>query len=324
MTSKLPPELLRLFTPRPALKHVNPTDCPPDKRPAPKVTGIGSYITELTSAPLVEPVETPQQRKARLKTERALQARDNIIRGMSTWDPSLNLQATEDPYKTIIVARLNYDATEKDIRAEFDAFGDIASIKMVKDMEGNFRGYAFIEYAHESDMREAFRCADGVRVLGRRVVVDVERGRTVKGWLPRKFGGGLGGTRIGAKEVNQREPGRFDPAAPPLGRERSYGDRARASSSRHRSYDRSRSGGRTSHRSGGYHDSRSRGRDRDGGRGYDRDRDRDHHRDQDRGRDRGDRDDKRGYRYRSRSPSARSSRRDRSYDRNGSHYSRRH
>ncbi|KAJ2139652.1 hypothetical protein IW136_002830 [Coemansia sp. RSA 678] len=206
MTSKLPPELLQLFTPRPPLKYVKPTDCPPDQHPAPKVTGIGAYLTELLAAPPGEPVETPQQRKERQKAERALQARDNVMRGISTWDPSLNLQATEDPYKTIIVARLHYDVTEKDIREKFEAYGDIVSIKMVKDMEGNFRGYAFIEYAHESDMREAFRSADGTRILGRRIVVDVERGRTVKGWLPRKFGGGLGGTRIGSKEQNQQQP----------------------------------------------------------------------------------------------------------------------
>ncbi|KAG5462125.1 MAG: hypothetical protein BJ554DRAFT_5580, partial [Olpidium bornovanus] len=39
-------------------------------------------------------------------------------------------------------------------------------------------------------------------------MVDVERGRTVKGWRPRRLGGGLGGTRTGAPEVNQRYSGR--------------------------------------------------------------------------------------------------------------------
>ncbi|KAJ1846099.1 hypothetical protein LPJ70_002205 [Coemansia sp. RSA 2708] len=319
MTSRLPPELLRLFTPRPPLTYVEPVNCPPEQRPAPKISGIASYVSELASAPAGKPNETSQQRKERLKAERAQQARDKIVRGMSSWDPSLNLQATEDPYKTIIVARLNYDASEKDLRSEFEAFGEIVSVKMVKDTEGNFRGYAFIEYAHESDMREAYRCADGIRILGRRVVVDVERGRTVKGWAPRRFGGGLGGTRIGSKEQNQRDPGRYDPAAPPSSGGRRYGDHGRERSSRPRSYDRSQSHGRSSHRSGGYLDSRSRGRDRDYDRNYyDRDRDRD------RGRDRSDR---RSYRHRSRSPSSRPSRRDRSNDRNGtsgSHYSRRH
>jgi hypothetical protein len=41
--------------------------------------------------------------------------------------------------------------------------------------------------------------ADGKKIDGRRVLVDVERGRTVKNWRPRKYGGGLGGTRLGGK-----------------------------------------------------------------------------------------------------------------------------
>ncbi|KAJ1821051.1 hypothetical protein LPJ60_002848 [Coemansia sp. RSA 2675] len=320
MTSRLPPDLFQLFTPRPPLAPVPPTDRAPDDKPKPALSGIAQYVSELSQAPLATPVETPKQRRDRIKREHAVLARDNIIRGLSTWDPSLNLQATEDPYKTIIVARLNYDTTENDLRTEFQAFGSIASIKMVNDMDGNFRGYAFVEFEREADMREAFRRADAMRILGRRVVVDVERGRTVKGWLPRRFAGGLGGTRLGGKDLNQKEPGRFDPTMPPEP-ERRYVD--------NRSHDRSDkpprgrdSSGNRAHQphnaaaSRGHYDSRNRDRDRD----RDRDRGRDYDRDRDRDRDRRDR-------HRSRSPSVRPSRRDRSYDRGAggtSHYSRRY
>ena len=40
------------------------------------------------------------------------------------------------------------------------------------------------------------------------VVVDVERGRTVPGWLPRRLGGGIGDTRKGGKDVNLVYSGR--------------------------------------------------------------------------------------------------------------------
>lgn len=42
------------------------------------------------------------------------------------------------------------------------------------------------------------------------MLVDVERARTVKGWLPRRLGGGLGGTRRGGPEVNIKHSGRED------------------------------------------------------------------------------------------------------------------
>lgn len=34
----------------------------------------------------------------------------------------------------------------------------------------------------------AYKHADGKKIDGRRVLVDVERGRTVKGWQPRRLG----------------------------------------------------------------------------------------------------------------------------------------
>jgi len=50
------------------------------------------------------------------------------------------------------------------------------------DCSGKPRGYAFIEYEHKNNMKEAYKRADGKKVEGKRVVVDVERGRTVPNW----------------------------------------------------------------------------------------------------------------------------------------------
>ena len=42
-------------------------------------------------------------------------------------------------------------------------------------------------------MVAAYKESDGLHVMGKRILVDVERGRTVRGWKPRRLGGGLGG-----------------------------------------------------------------------------------------------------------------------------------
>ncbi|GAU39998.1 hypothetical protein TSUD_211190, partial [Trifolium subterraneum] len=66
-------------------------------------------------------------------------------------------------------------------------------VRLVTDTESNKpRGYAFIEYLHTRDMKAAYKQADGRKIEGRRVLVDVERGRTVPNWRPRRLGGGLG------------------------------------------------------------------------------------------------------------------------------------
>lgn len=121
------------------------------------------------------------------------------------------------------MGRLSYDTSEKKLRREFEQYGPIKSVKMVLDNDGKPRGYAFIEFETETDMTLAFKQADGKKVDGRRILVDVERGRqdshslehmthtklislilahsniminrTVRNWYPRRFGGGLGGRK---------------------------------------------------------------------------------------------------------------------------------
>merc|ERR1719440_2559578 len=68
---------------------------------------------------------------------------------------------------------------------------------MIYDQKGKPRGYAFIEFEHERDLKNAYKQGDGKKIDGRRVMVDVERGRTVEGWLPRRLGGGRGPGRQG-------------------------------------------------------------------------------------------------------------------------------
>lgn len=115
-----------------------------------------------------------------------------------------------DPYKTLFVGRLPADVTEKDLLREFDLYGPIERLRLVVDpATGKSRGYAFIVYERERDMKAAYKDADGLKMKGRRVLIDVERGRTVKGWKPRRLGGGLGG-RIkklkGASRVHSHPP----------------------------------------------------------------------------------------------------------------------
>lgn len=182
----------------------------------------------------------------------------------------------------------------------------------------------------------AYKHADGKKIDGRRVLVDVERARTVKGWLPRKLGGGLGGTRRGGPDVNIKHSGREDNEREReryrLERERETSgrgldrdrDRDRLDRERRRSRERKR---RTRSRSRD-RNKRRRSRDRlpdpdieeierprDGRDRRDRDRDRDRDRKRRRSRsndrDRGDRDRKRDKRERDRDRRDRKDRGDR-------------
>jgi len=62
--------------------------------------------------------------------------------------------------------------------ARIVGFGVSKSVQNVVDMWRDVDGIYAASYKH----------ADGKKIDGRRVLVDVERGRTVKGWQPRRLG----------------------------------------------------------------------------------------------------------------------------------------
>jgi len=120
---------------------------------------------------------------------------------LSLDQPKSDAKVQGDAFKTLFVARLSYNATEDDLEREFGRYGPIERIRIVENVTAEpgappkkrKRGYAFIVYEREKDMKAAYKETDGIRIKDRRVLVDVERGRTVSGWRPRRFGGGLGG-----------------------------------------------------------------------------------------------------------------------------------
>ncbi|KAJ3156666.1 hypothetical protein HDU86_003890 [Geranomyces michiganensis] len=223
MTAQLPQNLLKLFAPRPPLPYLQPLGPESSKRRRVVISGVGAFLPECVGHDTdYVPTESIADRKKRLKAERDAKAKEAVGKGLEVWDPNSDPNATSDPYKTLFVSRLSYDTTEKDLKREFGKFGPIKSLRIVTDSNGDnkSRGYAFVEYEREKDMKTAYKEGDGLKINDRRVLVDVERGRTVKGWKPRRLGGGLGGTRLGGNDVNQRWSGRdggYSGGGPPGG-----------------------------------------------------------------------------------------------------------
>lgn len=276
MTSQLPPPLLRFFTPRPPLDYVRPLprDVDPHAPPRRKadvergrvrpMEGIYAYLERARDdlaaepqGPLTHALVTQIELR---REERAHERNETRARMEREYNPKADTHAIGDPYKTLFLARLvrlyadqSYNTTEQDLRREFDRYGPIEHIHLVRDHNGKSRGYAFILYERERDMKIAFSRAEGIRIDGRRIIVDVERGRTVPGWRPTRLGGGLGG--LSRKPKSRIEPQRFRGprgGGPPRGGFRG-----------------GRGGGRGRPRDSGYAPRReSRYRDRDAGGGY--------------------------------------------------------
>jgi len=340
------PPLLALFAPRPP----PPFKPPMTSKSIPKISGVAAYTQQFAkyeeeeareeeqraaaaakeSEESKQPVrvfETMTERLERKKREKEEKHLKLLAEREKSWDPHNNANATKDPYKTLFVARLSYDLAEDDLRKEFEQFGRIRHVRLICDSNsGKSRGYAFIEFERSADLKEAYQHADGIKLNQRRILVDVERGRTVKTWKPRKLGGGLGKTRavpVSSEPVNPlsssssamqgssrhgsrpqthnaRDGGRRDRGRGGGGgggdRDGPRRDKYRPERDReYRDRDREHNNDRGERRMGRFdRDKRDGGgeRERDRGRGGDRSKDmsrtkrRDSHRDRDRGKDR--------------------------------------
>jgi U1 small nuclear ribonucleoprotein len=81
--------------------------------------------------------------KKKKQSEKLMRHREENRRRLMEWNPFEDLNISSDPFKTLYVGRLNYDTTEKKLRKEFEAYGPIKQIRMIKRGE-KFAGYAFI------------------------------------------------------------------------------------------------------------------------------------------------------------------------------------
>jgi U1 small nuclear ribonucleoprotein 70kDa len=220
----MPPHIRATFVPNPPLKYLPPIT-QRRKQSVPPMTGVFQLLSEFesTAPPPRNLQPTPQSLKLQARNAK----KDRVQQQLQPFiDEYRNFQRDcggeyqgMNCYNTLFVGRLAYEVTERKLLREMESFGPVKDIKLVTDPNtGKSRGYAFVEYENEEDMKRAYRAADGMRLEGRSIIVDVERGHTVPTWLPRRLGGGLGGTRLGGKEINVMVPGRYDPSRQELSR----------------------------------------------------------------------------------------------------------
>lgn len=202
MSNQMGAHINALFAPRPAPEHKAPYSMQVGKKRGLPYSGLSAYLSELETPEEYEnnfrnfkAIEQRMERRIRISEERKESAKMMVEANTIDWNPSA-YTFESDAYKTLFVGRLSYLTDEAKLKREMEQYGSVKSVTMVntKD-EGKPRGYGFVEFEHERDMKTAYKHADGRKIDGKRILVDVERGRTVKEWKPRHLGGGLGSSR---------------------------------------------------------------------------------------------------------------------------------
>jgi len=78
----------------------------------------------------------------------------------------------------LYVGNLNWQTTEADLQAAFEAFGQVTSVTIIKDKyTGQSRGFGFVEMAEESEGQAAIDGLNGKELDGRTLRIDRARPR---------------------------------------------------------------------------------------------------------------------------------------------------
>ena len=80
---------------------------------------------------------------------------------------------------TIYVGNLSYQAKEQDLSNLFAEYGEVSSVKIMKDnMTGRAKGFAFIEMDNDEDAKRAIDELNNKSFMDRNLVVNQARPKT--------------------------------------------------------------------------------------------------------------------------------------------------
>ena len=102
----------------------------------------------------------------------------------------------------IFVAKLNFDTREDDLKAAFEAYGEVESAKIITDkFSGKSKGFGFVEMPNDDEAQAAIDALNDQDFDGRTIVVKKAEPRENRGGGNRgggyNRGGGGGGYNRG-------------------------------------------------------------------------------------------------------------------------------
>jgi U1 small nuclear ribonucleoprotein len=234
MSHYLPPSVYAFFEQSTEVKFRATKHKLPKRRPFDPVAPLLPHLPTLP-----EPVPSEHEKAQLEKVEKEEAHAEVIALGRQEYDQTRDdepleqdAQLTSDPKLTIFIGRLDYRVDKIILEKEFARFGTIVSCRVVNDplfeappslddditgsddvsiagIRKKSLGYAFIQFSTIEECQRAYKEADGLKLLGKNIVVDFERRRVDSTWYPRRLGGGEGTTRHSNKALIVTAPGRY-------------------------------------------------------------------------------------------------------------------
>lgn len=205
----LPPVLYNMFSIEDSLKFL-PKPIPANY--GRKVNGIAGYMALFDKATETKPEDyriVKRENKFILREKEKIKAaaeyKKKLERAKLKYNPKEEAKKNPQKYtknavNTLFVGRLSYKTKEETLKKIFEKYGNVVSIKIIEN-----RGYAFVEFENQDGLKQAYRKANRLKIDGKEILTDVERGRTVPSWLPMRLGGGRGGSSRRPRKTRKRQ-----------------------------------------------------------------------------------------------------------------------
>ena len=98
----------------------------------------------------------------------------------------------------IYVGNLSHEVTEEDLKEAFEAFGEVETVKVLKDYDtGRSKGFGFVEMSNNADAHSAINALNDKELKGQTLKVNTARPRTKNPGGRGRFGGSRRGGRQG-------------------------------------------------------------------------------------------------------------------------------
>ena len=101
----------------------------------------------------------------------------------------------------IYIGNLSYEVTEEDLKQAFEAFGEVESVKIIKDKYTNrSKGFGFVEMPDNAKAQSAINDLNDTELKGRTLKVNEAHPRSEsRGGRGGYGGGGRGGSQGGGR-----------------------------------------------------------------------------------------------------------------------------
>jgi RNA recognition motif-containing protein len=91
----------------------------------------------------------------------------------------------------IYVGNIPREASDAEIRKEFEQYGEVTTVTLIKDKYTNMlKGFGFVEMPNKDEAEKAIKNLDGTMFNGRPLTVNPAKPKTDSGNKPKRFNSG--------------------------------------------------------------------------------------------------------------------------------------